>query len=145
MAVKLQPKYRSDLEKRIAKQLEGAGVSFGYETLKVPFTVPAREAKYNPDFECGPIIIEAKGRFGHKGSGGAEVRQRLILVKDQHPDMDLRIVFQDASKPIYKGSKTTYAKWAETHGFQWADKGVVPAEWLKEIQTTKRKKNSKKT
>jgi hypothetical protein len=43
-------------------------------------------------------------------------------------------VFQDVKKPIYKGSKTTYAKWATDHGFTFSDKGVVPASWIKELK-----------
>lgn len=133
----LQPSFKSDLEAKIAKQLDEAGVAYGYETKTVKFTVPAREAKYNPDFVCRPpIIIEAKGRFGHRGndSAGTKVRQHLILAKQQNPDLDIRIVFQNANAKIYKGSKTTYAKWAEDHGFKWADKGVVPASWIKEMK-----------
>ena len=41
----------------------------------------------------------------------------MILLKEQHPELDIRIVFQDMKKPIYRGSKTTYAKWATDHGF----------------------------
>jgi hypothetical protein len=62
------------------------------------------------------------------------VRQRLILAKQQNPALDIRIVFENASLPINKGSPTTYAKWAEDHGFKWADKGVVPASWIKEMK-----------
>jgi hypothetical protein len=43
-------------------------------------------------------------------------------------------VFQNANAKIYKGSKTTYAKWAEDHDFKWADKGIVPASWIKELK-----------
>lgn len=135
MAAKLEAAYRSKLEKKVAEQLKEAGVSFGYETLKVSFTVPARQARYTPDFECGPVILEAKGYFRKTTD-----RQRLIQVKDSNPGLDLRIVFQDANKPIYKGSKTTYGQWATDHGFLWADKGVVPEEWLKDIKKAKRKK-----
>lgn len=127
--------YRSKLEKKVAAQLEDAGVSFGYETLRVPFIVPERKARYTPDFECGPVILEAKGYFRKTTD-----RQRLIQVKASNPDMDLRLVFQDANKPIYKGSKTTYGQWATDHGFLWADKGVVPEDWIKEIKKAKRKK-----
>jgi hypothetical protein len=73
------------------------------------------------------IILEAKGRFGDKFGNGAKERQKLILLQEQHPELDIRIVFQRASTAIYKGSKTTYAKWADDHGFKWSDKGTVPA------------------
>lgn len=127
--VLLETEYRSRLERKVADQLESEGVTFGYETLKVAFLVPERTARYTPDFECGTIILEAKGYFRKTSD-----RQRLVHMKEANPKLDVRLVFQDASKPIYKGSKTTYSKWAGDHGFPWADKGVVPAAWIKEIK-----------
>jgi hypothetical protein len=142
-ALTLEPAYRSGIEKLVGAQLTKAGVEFDYEGLVIKFTIPAFEAKYNPDFPCrrSPIIIEAKGRFGHRGNGGAEVRQRLALVKEQHPELDIRILFDVRGKrsaadlPIYKGSKTTQGKWATDHGFKWAS-GTVPASWIAEIKAT---------
>lgn len=134
----LEARYRSKLEERIADQLERAGIRFGYESQWVPYTVPERQAKYLPDFPIDgtTILIEGKGRFGgfKSDSSGAQERQKLILLKEQHPELDIRLVFQDARKPIYRGSKTTYAKWATDHGFKYSDKGVVPKEWLEEIK-----------
>jgi hypothetical protein len=120
--------YRSGLERRIAAQLEQAGVPFTYEKTKVSYVVPSRKAKYTPDYHLnGRIIVEAKGRFRT-----AQERQKMALVKEQHPDLDIRIVFQRASNPIYKGSPTTYAAWAESHGFPWADGGRIPEAWINE-------------
>lgn len=136
MAPRVKPPFKSGLEQDIAKQLESAGIEYEYEGDTLSYLVPARDANYTPDFVFKrlPILIEGKGRFGHRGKGGAAERQKLVLVKQQCPAMDVRIVFQNAKLPIYKGSKTTYAKWADDHGFKWSDKGVVPAEWLKEIK-----------
>lgn len=126
----LQERYRSRLEVKIANQLRGEGIQFGYESRKVPFLVPARNAKYTPDFNCpGGIILEGKGWFKTAGE-----RQKLIHVRDCNPGIDIRLVFQNANKPIYKGSKTTYAKWADDHGFKWCDKGVVPNSWINEMK-----------
>lgn len=125
-------KYRSKLEERIAKQLQQAGVEYSYEELKIWYLVPERKASYRPDFQFGHIVCEVKGYFR-----SAADRQKLLLVKEQYPSLDIRLVFQDASKPIYKGSKTTYAKWADDNGFIWADKGVIPEEWLREAQPKK--------
>lgn len=131
--------YRSRLELKVAKQLEREGITFDYETLVVPYVVPSRDARYTPDFPCpADIILEAKGRFGHRGKGGAQERQKMVLVKEQHPHLDIRLVFQNAQMPIYKGSKTTYAKWADDHGFPWADKGTVPPSWIKQMKAAKR-------
>jgi hypothetical protein len=141
--MRFEENFRSTLEEKVADQLSRAGVKYEYEKLILRFTIPAFEARYKPDFVCGPIIIEAKGRFGHAKSdaNGAEARQRLILAKEQNPLSDIRIVFQDARKPIYKGSKTTYAKWATDHGFKFSDKGRVPPEWIEEIKQQQRKKH----
>lgn len=135
-ALRLEPERRSGLEDRVDAQLKASGVKYGYESVVLNFEVPARIARYTPDFPITDttIILEAKGRFGHMGSGGAKVRQHLILAKQQNPDRDIRIVFQNAKLTIYKGSKTTYAKWADDHGFKWADKGLVPKAWIEEIK-----------
>jgi len=128
----LKSKYRSKLEERIAKQLEAAGVKFTYETEKIGYVVPARNAKYTPDFPVvageKKILIEAKGYFRT-----AAERQKLILVKTQYPEIDLRLVFQKANNPIYKGSPTSNKAWAEAHGIPWADGGIIPDDWLKEM------------
>jgi hypothetical protein len=137
----LARRYRSGLEQKLADQLEGAGISYEYESVKIPYVVPARTAKYLPDFPISGtnIYIEAKGHWGGGKFGGikqasAEQRQKMLLLKEQHPDLDIRIVYERASTKIYPGSPTTNAMWAETHGFKWADKGTIPQEWLDEIK-----------
>jgi hypothetical protein len=97
----------------------------------VPFAVPARKAKYLPDFRVGNIIIETKGWFGRSG---AKERQKLVLVRESNPELDVRIVFSDANKPIYKGSPTTYGDWATDHGFKYSTKGIVPTAWIKDLK-----------
>lgn len=143
-ALKIEPVYRSGNtsgkgEVGIGAQLTAAGIPFDYEKLKLKYTIPEKEHTYTPDFQVGSIVIEFKGAFGYgpgRFSGGDPVkeRQKLILVKEQHPDLDLRIVFQRANTKIYKGSPTTYGKWATDHGFKWADKSTIPAEWIKEMK-----------
>jgi hypothetical protein len=126
-ALHLEPQYRSRLEKKIADQLKAAGVPFEYESEKLEYEVPARTAKYVIDWKLpNGIIIESKGWLQAKD------RQKMILVKQAHPDRDIRFVFERAKNPIYTGSKTSYAKWAEDHGFRYADKGVIPQSWLDE-------------
>jgi len=118
--------FRSGLEEKIASDLTSQGVGFTYEELKVPFVKPAKLCKYNPDFILGNgIIVESKGRFL------TEDRQKQLLVKQQHPDLDLRFVFSNSKARISKRSTTTYAHWCEKNGFQFADKAIPPA-WLKE-------------
>lgn len=138
----IEARYRNDLERKVADQLERDGIKFSYESNWVPYSVPQRPAKYLPDFPIAntPIILEVKGRFGgfRSDSNGAAERKKLILIKEQHPELDVRLVFQNATKKIYKGSKTTYADWAKAHGFMWSDKGVVPPEWISEMKHAQR-------
>ena len=134
----LRAKYRSKLEDKVAKQLTDNVIEFTYEELKVPYVVPERQAKYVTDFVVGDIILEAKGRFGHKGRKDAEERKKFLLLKQQYPDLDIRFVFQSAHKTkIYPGSKTTLAEWAETHGFLYSDNGEIPETWLQELKAQK--------
>ena len=132
----LEPaKRRSRLEDKVEDQLKAYGVPYEYEKHKLKYIVPERTATYLPDFKVGPIFIEVKGTFQrHGASGSAEERKKLILVKEAHPHLDIRLVFANASQPIYKGSPTTLAKWAVDHGFPYADKGTIPSSWIKECQ-----------
>ena len=122
--------WRSGLEESLAAFLNSKGITFEYEQNKIEYIVPARGAKYTPDFyiktKSGKtIIIETKGRFVTAD------RQKMILVKQQHPELDIRIVFSNPKTKISKQSKTTYGMWCEKHGFPYATK-VVPEEWLNE-------------
>lgn len=117
-------KYRSKSEERVAKQLESLEVQYEYEKLKVPYQ--RKPSKYLADFQLpNGIIIEVKGRLV------ASDRAKHLLIKDQHPDLDIRFCFDNANRFLYKGSKTTYGGWATKHGFLWCVK-VIPEEWIKE-------------
>lgn len=112
--------YRSRLEERLARWLEVNGQSFEYETLKLNYTV---HAVYTPDFVLpNGVIIEAKGYFK------PEDRRKMLAVKKQHPDLDIRLVFQAPHNTISKESKTTYAMWADKNGFLWAPYQSIPQE-----------------
>jgi hypothetical protein len=58
-------------------------------------------------------------------------RQKHIYVRGQHPDLDIRFVFSNAQARISKVSGTTYAMWADKHGYKWAHR-TIPASWLSE-------------
>jgi hypothetical protein len=116
--------YRSGLEDSISKDLKERGVKFEYETFKIKYEVQENRT-YTPDFILpNGIIIESKGRFTTTD------RKKHLLVKKQHPDLDIRFVFSNSRNKLYKGSKTTYAAWCEKHGFLYADKRI-PDEWTK--------------
>ena len=121
--------YRSQFEKLVALKIKNDGGNFMYETVRIPYTPKIRH--YTPDFYIPEtnIYIEAKGRLTR------EDRTKMLLVKQQCPEYDIRFVFANCRNKLYKGSKTTYADWCMKHGFDWAEKSV-PREWLKNEQET---------
>jgi len=126
-------RFRSGLEREAARQLELAGCDYGYECEKIEYLKPAKTSKYCPDFvltkkDGTKLYLETKGRFL------TEDRQKWLLIRDQRPDLDIRLIFQNAHAKISKTSSTTYAKWATDKGFKWADKGRVPKAWLEECK-----------
>lgn len=123
--VRLENGFASKFEQSLAEQLTKDGVTFKYEPYTISYTVPTRKSNYKPDFVLSNgIIIEAKG-----GHFEAKDRQKMIYVKESNPHLDIRFVFKSPNSKLYKGSKTTYAKWAGDHGFPWADKRI-PKEWI---------------
>ncbi|RWI06790.1 MAG: hypothetical protein EOQ89_03410 [Mesorhizobium sp.] len=125
-AVGLRQGFRSGLEEINARHLEAHGVEVRFETIKVPYVVPETRRTYTPDFPLpNGIIVETKGKLEPKD------RAKHLFIKLQHPDLDIRFVFQRPHDKIVKGSKTTYAMWAEKYGFKWATR-VIPVDWLKE-------------
>jgi hypothetical protein len=127
-----RPVFASKFEQRLANDLERRKIAYEYEALKI--TYQRKPSDYIPDFVLpNGIIIEAKGYLSQSD------RVKMKLIKEQHPALDIRFVFQRASNTISRKSKTTYAKWAERHGFPWAE-GTVPKEWLEESPTKKGKK-----
>jgi hypothetical protein len=78
--------------------------------------VPASQHKYTPDFKLREgIYIEGKGRLL------PSERKKHLLVKEQNPDVEIVFFFENANKPIYKGSSTTYGDWCDKNGFRWTD------------------------
>jgi hypothetical protein len=131
--------FRSGLEETVYKQIAKQGIAPAYESFKIPYVIPASNHTYTPDFQLpNGIIIETKGRFV------ASDRKKHLLVKKQHPELDIRFVFQNSKGRINKGSKTTYADWCVKNGFLYADKDI-PYEWFKEPnkETYGKKKKAK--
>ena len=115
-------KFRSNLEKRVAPLLTTLGVSYEYESNKIPYTI---QHNYTPDFVLpNHVYLEAKGYWA------AEDRRKILAVKKDNPDIDLRMVFQSPYNKISKRSKTTYAQWCDRHGIPWTAFHEIPIEWL---------------
>lgn len=132
--------YRSGLEIRVTEELNELGIQFEFEPKdgKISYEIPSSIHVYTPDFviktKSGKtIIVETKGIWDY------EDRRKHLLIRQQHPDLDIRFVFSRSKARIYKGSTTTYADICEGRGrapfrgvrWQYADKSI-PKEWLLE-------------
>jgi hypothetical protein len=118
--------FKSGLEENISQQNKGKGIKVEYETEQIPYIVPVSEHTYHPDFLLpNGIRIETKGRFVIAD------RKKHLLVKEQHPELDIRFIFTNSKNKISKKSKTTYGMWCEKYGFKYADK-EIPNDWFEE-------------
>ena len=115
-------KFRSGLEEQVANLLSSLGVTYEYESCKVPYTI---QHNYHPDFILpNHVYLETKGYWD------AADRRKIAAVKKDNPDIDLRMVFQSPYNKISKHSKTTYAKWCDKHDIPWCAYHSLPLDWL---------------
>ena len=107
------PKFRSKFEQSFFKSLPADSVE--YESVKLKYVIPASNHTYTPDFHITGtnIYLETKGWFS------VQDRAKHLLIKEQHPDKRIIMVFMKANCPIRKGSKTTVSAWAEKNGLEW--------------------------
>ena len=111
-----------------ASFIEGKkGITSYYEPDKFPYRVE-KTCVYTPDFKIKPYRKKAF-YVEYKGVLDVDARNKMKLVKQQYPKLDIRFVFQRANNKIQKNSKTTYGMWADQWGFPWAD-NCIPKEWL---------------
>jgi hypothetical protein len=117
--------YKSNSEYDAAQQLHKLKIDFEYEKEKLAYEW--REDKhYIPDFFLpNKVILEVKGRFM------PEDRKKHLFIKSQYPDLDIRFVFDNPYRTLYKGGKMTYADWCEKHGYHYCKlRDGIPEEWL---------------
>jgi len=121
-------KYRSGSEKRLGDFLKENKVRNRYEPYKIKYQVSLLR-RYLPDFVLSNgIILEVKGRFVSAD------RQKHLYIRQNHPLIDIRFVFDNPKSKLYKGAKSTYADWCDKHNFKYcASKDVnILLEWTKE-------------
>jgi Phage endonuclease I. len=113
--------FRSGLEHSISIYLKEKRVRFEYETLKIEWEDLAYRT-YTPDFILpNGIIIESKGMFT------AADRRKHVAISRQHPDLDIRFVFESSKRKLRKGAKSTYGEWCTKYGFRFYDR-IIPEE-----------------
>ena len=113
----MKTKYKNLFEANVAKQIKRSKVPFKYESEKIPFVIASH---YKPDFilstPLGRVYVECKGYFR------PDDKRKLVAVKRQHPNLDIRILFYQ--------HRPAYIKWAEKNGFKYAVE-KIPREWYK--------------
>jgi hypothetical protein len=117
-------KFRSKYEKRVYENETEKGRELEYEPTdpKIEYTT---KASYTPDFKLpSGVLVEAKGYFD------ARARSKMLYVKKQNPDLDIRMLFQRPGNRLTKSKNSmSYADWADKHGFPWAEGDEIPEEW----------------
>ena len=140
MKLRRRVTYRSGLEDKVHEQLTKKKIKFEYEPFdkKIVYTIPESVHKYTPDF----VLTTATGKTIYvetKGIWDSDDRKKHLLIRQQHPEIDIRFVFTRSKARIRKGSKTTYADICNGGGrgvfknvvWLYADK-LIPKEWLNE-------------
>lgn len=121
--------YRSKFEERIAAKFKELGIVAEYECERLKYTVPETKKNYIPDWKIKEIRIEGKGRLT------ATDRKKMILVKEQNPDIRIIIIFQNSDVKLRKGSPTSYGAWASKAGFEWYDwRRGLPRNLIREMK-----------
>ena len=139
---KLPSGYRSRFEERIAASLTKAKIKFKYENNSFVYSVKVggcfcntcfnsdaivQSKLYTPDFFFSDtLILETKGKFTSKD------RKKMLAMKQQHPILDIRMLFM-ADNKLSKLSKTRYSDWCKANGITYAV-GTLPKQWLKEFK-----------
>ena len=122
--MKLSHGFRSRFEFEFAQYLAKSKIKYKYEKDKFRYIVPIKS--YTPDF----YLMDYGFYLELKGNLDVTDRVKHLLVKEQNSSLDVRFIFPNSKKKIYKGSKTTYAAWCDRHGFLYAD-NRIPSVWLK--------------
>ena len=122
--MKLSHGFRSRFELEFAQYLAKNKIKYEYEKDKFRYIVPIKS--YTPDF----YLMDYGFYLELKGNLDVTDRVKHLLVKEQNPSLDVRFIFPNSKKKIYKDSKTTYATWCDRHGFLYAN-NRIPSIWLK--------------
>ena len=113
--------FRSGFESEVAKSLTEDGVHFEYEKHKYDVVIPRR---YTPDILLGNgTVVEIKGYFD------SDDRRLIKVFKEQHPDVDIRMCFQNPHQRLSRTAKMTYAQWCDKHNIPWCKGPHLPRRW----------------
>jgi hypothetical protein len=110
-------RYKSLLERDFASHLAKRKLPADYEAKTFQYVRPSH---YTPDWKIhDKLYLETKGEFA------SSQRANLVAFKAQHPDVEIILVFAEASNKLHKRAKMTYAEWADKNGFRYHDLQAV--------------------
>lgn len=114
--------FKSGLEKVFASKLFQQGFKVDYEPETFEFV---KKSHYTPDFRLKKnVFVETKGYFSSSD------RSKMLAFREQHPHIQVILVFGNPKNFLSKNSDTTYAEWATKHGFEWIDiHDPLPTKW----------------
>jgi len=132
---------RTKLQQDIYDALTKARIPFYYRetaqrgeevALLVDLPDRSRANRFYPTFivTCDDgtrVVLQQKGRFVTAD------RQKLRLLKQQHPTVEFRMIFSNSAQRISSTSATKYSDWCERFGIAYCD-GKPSQEWIEELQ-----------
>ena len=127
MTILVRWQLKQTFEQKVMSNLTAKGVEFEFEPHSLPYSVTR---DYIPDLLTGEMYIEIKGYFRQ------DAQRKMRAVKKQHPEKDIRFLFQRADATIQgakkrkDGTKMTCREWAERYGFQYAQGEEIPEQWI---------------
>lgn len=114
---------RSVFEAKVLDALDIQGRPYEYESHKFKYEVK-KTRTYTPDLVLpNGAWVECKGWFTPKD------RTKMKDIKASYPDQKIYLLFQKPGNYLSSRSNTTYAQWAEKHGFEWGHGPSIPKEW----------------
>lgn len=122
------PKFRSGFEKKVYESIPSNQRGFIKYEPQEPVVTYNTPSRYIPDFLLpNGILVECKGYFD------ARARSKMLRVKKQNPNLDIRFLFQRANNKLTKSPNSlTYWQWCDKHGFKYEEGDTMPQSWLEE-------------
>ena len=119
---------RGSFEPKVIEDLNNRDKSYTYEAMTIKYDLVG--LKYTPDLVLSSgVIVELKGRFMRKD------QKKMLAVRNSHPELDIRFVFQklkasiDGAAKRKDGTRMTCEEWAKRYNFKYAEL-IVPEQWF---------------
>lgn len=120
-------RYDSNFEKELHKKgLKACKL----HPKRIPYVI---EREYEPDFQYGKTLIEAKGRFRDRLESSKYIHVRNCLPKGYR----LVFVFMNPKTPMpgskrrKDGTRLSMGEWATINQFKWYTPRTLPPSWGK--------------